>query len=91
MGWPLRKAAKYNEFGGSFIYPMGENKLCIGIVIGLDYTDATVSCHDMLQELKTAPLHQEDAQGRQARRLGSEDDSLGRLLVDAQAASPCPA
>ena len=56
MGWPLRKAAKYNEFGGSFIYPMGENKICIGMVIGLDYTDATVSCHDMLQELKTHPF-----------------------------------
>ena len=56
MGWPLRKAAKYNEFGGSFIYPMGENKLCIGMVIGLDYTDATVSCHDLLQELKTHPF-----------------------------------
>ncbi len=56
MGWPLRKGAKYNEFGGSFIYPMGENKLCIGMVIGLDYTDATVSCHDLLQELKTHPF-----------------------------------
>lgn len=56
MGWPLRKRAKYNEFGGSFIYPMGEDKLCIGMVIGLDYTDATVSCHDLLQELKTHPF-----------------------------------
>ena len=56
MGWPLRKGAKYNEFGGSFIYPMGEDKLCIGMVIGLDYTDATTSCHDLLQELKTHPF-----------------------------------
>jgi len=56
MGWPLRKAAKWNEFGGSFIYPMGEDKLCIGLVIGLDYTDSTLSCHDLLQELKTHPF-----------------------------------
>ncbi len=56
MGWPLRKGAKWNEFGGSFIYPMGEDKLCIGMVIGLDYTDATVSCHDLLQQLKTHPF-----------------------------------
>ncbi len=56
MGWPLRKRARYNEFGGSFIYPMGEDKLCIGMVIGLDYTDATVSCHDILQEFKTHPF-----------------------------------
>jgi electron-transferring-flavoprotein dehydrogenase len=56
MGWPLRKRAKYNEFGGSFIYPMGEDKVCIGLVVGLDYTDATLSVHDALQELKTHPF-----------------------------------
>jgi electron-transferring-flavoprotein dehydrogenase len=56
MGWPLRKAAKYNEFGGSFIYPMGEDKVCIGLVVGLDYTDATFSVHDALQQLKTHPF-----------------------------------
>jgi electron-transferring-flavoprotein dehydrogenase len=56
MGWPLRKAAKYNEFGGSFIYPMGEDKVCIGLVVGLDYTDATFSCHDALQLMKTHPF-----------------------------------
>jgi electron-transferring-flavoprotein dehydrogenase len=56
MGWPLRKAAKHNEFGGSFIYPMGEDKVCIGLVVGLDYTDATFSVHDALQQLKTHPF-----------------------------------
>jgi electron-transferring-flavoprotein dehydrogenase len=56
MGWPLRKAAKYNEFGGSFIYPMGEDKVCLGMVVGLDYTDATLSVHDALQQLKTHPF-----------------------------------
>src|ERR671919_545537 len=56
MGWPLRKRAKYNEFGGSFIYPMGEDKLCLGLVVGLDYTDSTLSVHDLLQELKTHPF-----------------------------------
>ncbi|MFN8161185.1 MAG: electron-transfer flavoprotein:ubiquinone oxidoreductase [Solirubrobacterales bacterium] len=56
MGWPLRKAPRHNEFGGSFIYPMGPDKICIGLVVGLDYTDATFSCHDALQLLKTHPL-----------------------------------
>src|SRR3954465_4934264 len=56
MGWPLRKRAKWNEFGGSFIYPMGEDKVAIGLVVGLDYTDATFSCHDVLQQLKTHPF-----------------------------------
>ncbi len=56
MGWPLRAGAKYNEFGGSFIYPMGKDKICIGMVCGLDYTDATFSVHDALQQLKTHPF-----------------------------------
>jgi electron-transferring-flavoprotein dehydrogenase len=56
MGWPLRKSPKYNEFGGTFIYPMGEDKICIGLVVGLDYTDATFSCHDALQLIKTHPF-----------------------------------
>ena len=56
MGWPLRKRAKWNEFGGSFIYPMGEDKVCIGMVVGLDYTDSTFSVHDSLQQLKTHPF-----------------------------------
>ncbi|MDP9187674.1 MAG: electron transfer flavoprotein, partial [Actinomycetota bacterium] len=56
MGWPLRKRAKWNEFGGSFIYPMGEDKVSIGLVVGLDYTDATFSLHDIFQELKTHPF-----------------------------------
>ncbi len=56
MGWPLRKRAKWNEVGGSFIYPMGEDKMCIGLVVGLDYTDATFSVHDALQQLKTHPF-----------------------------------
>jgi electron-transferring-flavoprotein dehydrogenase len=54
MGWPLRGAAKYREFGGSFIYPMGE-MLTIGMVVGLDYRDSELSVHDLLQELKTHP------------------------------------
>ncbi len=56
MGWPLRKRAKWNEFGGTFIYPMGEDKVCIGLVCGLDTTDATFSVHDGLQQVKTHPF-----------------------------------
>ena len=53
MGWPLRGGSRYREFGGSFIYPFGESRVALGMVVGLDTTDATVSVHDLLQELKT--------------------------------------
>jgi electron-transferring-flavoprotein dehydrogenase len=55
MGWPLRGGRKYREFGGSFVYPMGDDMLTIGMVVGLDYRDAEFSVHDVLQELKTHP------------------------------------
>jgi electron-transferring-flavoprotein dehydrogenase len=53
LGWPLRWRPKYKEAGGSFIYPMGEDKVCLGLVVGLDTTDATFSVHDALQQFKT--------------------------------------
>jgi electron-transferring-flavoprotein dehydrogenase len=56
MGWPLRAGKRYREFGGSFIYPFGDDKIAIGMVVGLDYTDATLSVHDLLQQLKTHPF-----------------------------------
>jgi electron-transferring-flavoprotein dehydrogenase len=56
MGWPLRAGARFREFGGSFIYPMGEEMLSIGMVVGLDYRDIELSVHDLLQELKTHPM-----------------------------------
>jgi electron-transferring-flavoprotein dehydrogenase len=56
MGWPLRAGKRYREFGGSFIYPLGDDQIAIGMVVGLDYTDATLSVHDLLQELKTHPF-----------------------------------
>jgi electron-transferring-flavoprotein dehydrogenase len=55
MGWPLRASPKYREFGGSFIYPMGEEMLTIGMVVGLDYRDVELSVHELLQEFKTHP------------------------------------
>ncbi|GBD38934.1 Electron transfer flavoprotein-ubiquinone oxidoreductase [bacterium HR37] len=63
MGWPLRLGKKYREFGGTFAYPMGENKVSLGIVVGLDYRDASLSVHDLLQEVKTHPLFRKILEG----------------------------
>jgi electron-transferring-flavoprotein dehydrogenase len=56
MGWPLRSRKRYREFGGSFVYPMGDDMVTVGMVVGLDYRDADLSVHDLLQELKTHKL-----------------------------------
>ncbi len=60
-GWPLKISAKYHQIGGSWMYPMkdektGDDLVSIGFVLDLDYADATTSAHDLLQEFKTHPL-----------------------------------
>ncbi len=59
--WPLKLSAKYGQIGGTWIYPMkdektGEDLVCIGFVVDLEYADATTSAHDLLQQFKLHPL-----------------------------------
>ena len=59
--WPLSLRARYGQIGGSWIYPMrdertGEDLVSIGFVLDLDYADATTSAHDLLQLFKQHPL-----------------------------------
>ena len=56
LGWPLRTFAGYGEFGGSFVYPMGEDLVSVGFVAGLEARDVEFSVHDVLQEFKTHRL-----------------------------------
>ena len=80
MGWPLRVGAKYREFGGSFIYPMGEDRLTIGMVVGLDYRDAELSVHDLLQELKTHPRIRKLLEGGERIAWGAKTIPEGGFL-----------
>jgi electron-transferring-flavoprotein dehydrogenase len=80
MGWPLRAAAKYREFGGSFIYPMGGDMLTLGMVVGLDYRDAELSVHDLLQELKTHPFVRRLFEGGERVAWGAKTIPEGGLL-----------
>jgi len=59
--WPLKIPAKYGQVGGSWLYPMkdektGDDLVSIGFVVDLDYADATTSAHDLLQQFKLHPL-----------------------------------
>jgi electron-transferring-flavoprotein dehydrogenase len=67
-GWPLKIPAKYAQIGGSWIYPMkdektGEDLVSIGFIVDLDYADATTSAHDLLQQIKTHPLFKDILEG----------------------------
>jgi electron-transferring-flavoprotein dehydrogenase len=52
VGWPLPNDA----FGGSFLYPMNGNLISLGLVVGMDYAQAGLDVHEMLQRFKRHPL-----------------------------------
>lgn len=52
LGWPLPATA----FGGSFFYPLGTDLVALGLVVGLDYREASLDPHMLLQRLKLHPL-----------------------------------
>jgi electron-transferring-flavoprotein dehydrogenase len=59
--WPLSISPKAGQIGGTWIYPMkdektGDDLVSIGFVVELEYADATTSPHDLLQTFKTHPL-----------------------------------
>jgi electron-transferring-flavoprotein dehydrogenase len=52
VGWPLPN----DTFGGSWIYPMDDRLVSLGLVVGLDYPHAGLDVHGLLQQLKTHPM-----------------------------------
>jgi electron-transferring-flavoprotein dehydrogenase len=52
MGYPLDN----DEFGGGFIYGLKDNKVAVGLVVGLDYPDPTFDVHDAFQIWKKTPF-----------------------------------
>ena len=81
MGWPLRGGKRFREFGGSFIYPMGDDMVTLGLVVGLDYRDAELSVHDVLQELKTHKLVRKILAGGERVQWGAKTIPEGGLLA----------
>jgi electron-transferring-flavoprotein dehydrogenase len=49
MGYPLNN----DEFGGGFLYGLNDNKVAVGLVVGLDYKDPSFDVHDAMQVWKT--------------------------------------
>ncbi len=68
LGWPLPDDA----FGGSFVYPMGEDLVALGVVVGLDYPEADLDAHVLLQRLKTHPLVAELLDGGEVEEWGAK-------------------
>ena len=68
LGWPLPTDA----FGGSFMYPLGPEQVAIGLVVGLDYHDAALDVHELLQRMKLHPLVRRQLEGGQLLEWGAK-------------------
>jgi len=68
LGWPLPNDA----FGGSFMYPLEPKLVALGLVVGLDYRDASLDVHVLLQRLKTHPLFRPYLEGGEMVEWGAK-------------------
>jgi electron-transferring-flavoprotein dehydrogenase len=68
LGWPLPTDA----FGGSFMYPLGPSQVALGLVVGLDYHDASLDVHELLQRMKLHPLFRRQLEGGQLIEWGAK-------------------
>ena len=68
LGWPLPK----NAFGGSWLYPMGDKTVSLGLVVGLDYRQSSLDVHNLTQQLKSHPLVREILDGGELLEWGAK-------------------
>jgi electron-transferring-flavoprotein dehydrogenase len=68
MGWPLPNDA----FGGSWVYPMGNDLVSLGLVVGLDYPQHTLDVHELTQRLKQHPVLDEILDGGEMLEWGAK-------------------
>jgi len=73
MGYPLDS----RTFGGGFVYGFGEDRISIGLVIGLDYRDPFLDPHGLFQKLKEHPLVRPLLEGGKMVRYGARTISEG--------------
>lgn len=75
LGWPLPTSA----FGGSFMYPMADDQVAIGLVAGLDYKEANLDVHKMLQRMKEHPFFKKYLEGSELVEWGAKTIPEGGL------------
>ena len=68
LGWPLPTTA----FGGSFMYPLSPNTVALGLVVGMDYRDAALDVHELLQRMKRHKLFRQVLDGGEMVEWGAK-------------------
>ncbi|MFZ2650276.1 MAG: electron transfer flavoprotein-ubiquinone oxidoreductase [Burkholderiaceae bacterium] len=75
-GWPLDA----NTYGGSFLYHAADNKVALGFVVGLDYTNPWLSPFEEFQRWKTHPAIRKTLEGGKRISYGARAITAGGIL-----------
>ncbi len=84
FGYPLEG----EEFGGGFIYGLGDNRVELGFAIGLDYKDPTLDPHALMQIWKQHPFVKNILEGGTLTQYGAKTipeggwNSISKLYID---------
>ena len=74
-GWPLDS----DTYGGSFMYHYGENRIAIGLVVGLNYSNPYLSPFEEFQRYKTHPAIRRFLDGGRRLSYGARAITAGGL------------
>ena len=81
IGWPVSKAEGHdNTYGGSWMYHMGDGKVSVGFVTGLDYKNSNTRPYMEMQKWKTHDSIRDILDGGKCISYGARTLSEGGLL-----------
>jgi electron-transferring-flavoprotein dehydrogenase len=73
LGWPL----PFDIYGGGWVYGLKENRVSLGMVIGLEYRDPLFDPHEAFQRYKTHPFVKKILEGGKMVRYGAKTVPYG--------------
>src|ERR1700691_1643471 len=73
LGWPLDSSM----YGGGWLYGLPENRVSLGMVIGLEYQDPRFDPHEAFQKYKTHPFLKRILEGGKLVRYGAKTVPYG--------------
>jgi electron-transferring-flavoprotein dehydrogenase len=73
LGWPLDS----HKYGGGWIYGLRDNRVSLGMVVGLEYEDSLFDPHEAFQKFKTHPFVRRILEGGKLVRYGAKTVPYG--------------
>jgi electron-transferring-flavoprotein dehydrogenase len=73
LGWPLPASI----YGGGWIYGLRDNRVSVGMAIGLEYRDPLFDPHEAMQHYKTHPFVRRILEGGKLVRYGAKTIPMG--------------